>query len=186
LDVSNDPSYNYSYYLIKVANSTTITYNWQNTEYASLNGIMQIYRCNDDGSKTLIESTNVANGKATANLQLFTTAYSYSFTSDGVTYTEPSYYDCHVESTELQRYTVDITQIDVLPVVGLYLMDCHIYNVSSSIVTMEWMGMMKMTTNIEACIIGYREDIYGRVQVYESCVNQTSGSLTRNVALTGF
>jgi len=186
LDVSNDPSYNYSYYLIKVANSTTITYNWQNTEYASLNGIMQIYRCNDDGSKTLIESTNVANGKATANLQLFTTAYSYSFTSDGVTYTEPSYYDCHVESTELQRYTVDITQIDVLPVVGLYLMDCHIYNVSSSIVTMEWDGNDEDATNIEACIIGYREDIYGRVQVYESCVNQTSGSLTRNVALTGF
>jgi len=147
---------------------------------------MQIYRCNDDGSKTLIESTNVANGKATANLQLFTTAYSYSFTSDGVTYTEPSYYDCHVESTELQRYTVDITQIDVLPVVGLYLMDCHIYNVSSSIVTMEWDGNDEDATNIEACIIGYREDIYGRVQVYESCVNQTSGSLTRNVALTGF
>lgn len=186
LDVSNNPYYNYSYYLIQVANSTTITYTWENTEYAAISGIMQIYRCEDDGTRTLIESTNVANGKATANLQLFSTAYSYSFTKDDVTYTEPEYYDCHVESTELQGYTVNIAQIDVLPVVGLYLMDCHIYNVSSSIVKMEWDGNDEDATNIEACIVGYREDIYGRSKVYESCVNESSGSLTRNIALSGF
>ena len=187
LDVSNKPYYNYSYYLIKVANSTTITYTWQDTEYRFLNGIMQIYRCEDDATRTLIESTNVANGKATANLQLYSTAYSYSFTSnDGVTYTEPQYYDCHVESTEEQSYTVDISQIDVLPVVGLYLMDCHIYNSSPTVVTMEWDGNTEDPTGIQACIIGYREDIIGRVKVYESCVNQSSGTLTRNVALTGF
>lgn len=183
--VSNNPYYNYSFYLIGISNSSTITYTWQTTNFQYIDGTMIIERCNPDGSRSLIESTPITGGTATANLQLYTTAYSYSVVIDGRTYTDASYHDCHVESIASKNYYVDTTVLDVLPVIGLFLIDCQLSN-SSNTVTMSWNANIEDPTDLEACLIGYRDDLYGRTEIYRSCENKTSGSIIRIVPVSSY
>jgi len=74
--ISNDPATNLNLYLIKVANSSSVTYEWLTTEFQYIDGIMRIYKC-DNATRTIVESTPVVSGLANANIELVTQAYSY-------------------------------------------------------------------------------------------------------------
>lgn len=178
---SNNPYTNQSLFLVGIGNSSTIIYEWQTIDYEQIDGTMLIYRCEDDGSRTLIESNFIASGDATANLQLFSVPYSYAVVIDGVTYKEPQYYECHTESTTERSYLVDVSSSDIMPVIGLYLIDCEMTKVSDTVARMEWNANPNDNSDIEGCIVGYRELVGSRIEVYRDCVNQSSGSITRTV-----
>ncbi len=178
---SNKPYTNKSLYLIKVGNSSTIQYKWQTYDYQQIDGVMLIYRCENDGTRTLIDSTVIASGDATANLQLFTTAYSYAVSIDNVLYKDSKFYGCHVESITEREYLVDVTTAAFMPVVGLYLIDCEMTKISDTVAKMQWTANINDNSDIEGCIVGYRDLVGSRQEVYRSCVNQSSGTITRTV-----
>jgi len=176
---SNDPSTELDLYLIRTNYSTTVTFSWLTTTFQQFDGTMQIYRCNNDSTRSLVDSLSIINGIAYANIQLFFTSYSYEVIIDGTTYTD-AWTDCHIEAATERQLVVDLEEVTVLPVIGLFLVDCVMTN-SSNDVTMEWSANPEDTTSIEACIIGLRDTIYNQTEVYRNCSNQTSGSFTVTV-----
>lgn len=179
--VSNKPYTNLSLFLIPVSNSSTVTFTWQTTEFEPINGVMRIEKCNDDGTKSLIDSTLIGNGEATANLQLLTTPYSYSVIIGDEIFTEAQYNVCHVENTDSRRYFVDVSRVQVLPVIGLTLVSCGVEKVADNIVKMEWSTNPNDESIIEGCIVGKRSGISGLIEIYRNCTEGVTGSFTRSI-----
>lgn len=185
ITTSNNPVKQQKLYLIQAADSTTMTYTWQTTTFEYIDGTMLIYRCEDNGSTSLIESITVSGGIATANLNILTTAYSYKLVIGSTTYTDPSFTDCRVESSTTHTFYVDVTELDILPVVGLFLIDCKIENTSTDTVKMTWTANTEDTSDIEACIIAKRQTLRGQQEIFRNCTNASSGSFIRTIPNNG-
>jgi len=170
--ISNNPIGLLDLYMIGVNDSTTVAFTWLTTEFQPVDGTMKISKC-DSGNTTLVDSIAIINGVAYANLQLLLTPYSYEVVIDGVTYTD-SWTECHIEAATERELYVDLDRVSILPVIGLFLVDCVLSNVSD-VVSMRWSANPEDTSSIEACIIGSRQSIYNRTQIYKNCSNATSG-----------
>ncbi len=142
---------------------------------------MLIYRCELDNSRTLIDATSVSGGVATSNLQLFTTPYSYEIVIGNKTFREDSFTSCRVEHQTDHTFFVDTSEVDISPVVGLFLLDCSIEKAGNNTVTMRWASNEQNPTEIEGCIEAHRGTVNGLQQIYEDCTTGVTGSFTRTI-----
>lgn len=177
--VSNDPLTELDLFMIRTNYSTTVTFTWLTKNFQQFDGTMNIYRCNNDSTRSLVDSQTIINGIAYANIQLFFTSYSYEVIIEGVTYTD-AWTTCHIEAATERELLVDLDEIVILPVIGLFMVDCSLTNLSNN-VTMTWSANPEDTTTMEACIVGKRQTIYNLTEVYRNCSNQTSGSFSVTV-----
>lgn len=179
--LSNDgTTYNLNLYAIGVENSTTITFNWKTTGYVDIAGIMRVYRCNPNGTIYVVESLPITGGVATANLELLTAQYAYDVIIDGVVYQQESFFTCHVESLTIRTFFVDVSEVDLAPVIGLYLVDCVLDLVSDTTINMQWTSNPDNPATIEGCLVGYQNSISGMTEFYRNCSN-LSFSLLRTI-----
>lgn len=178
--VSNNPPYDIDYYLVSLGNSSTVTFTWYDTGYNLIDGIMRIYRCDINGTKTMVETTTISSGLAVANLVLVTQPYSYDVVIDGVTYADDEYNDCHIEPTTTRTYYVTLIENIISPVIGLFLIDCTLTR-AGDVVTMTWAANRESDESIQGCIIGLRDTLYGQTETYRSCTNSSSYTLAVTV-----
>jgi len=183
--ISNNPIGQKDFFLIPVANSSTVSYTWQTKEFQLIDGTLLIYRCNEDGTKSLVEATGISSGSAVANLELLTTAYSYEIVVGGVKYTDDSYTKCRVESETELEFFVDLLTLDVSPVIGLFSVDCGITNTSAHVVRMVWDANTEDPTDITACMYAQRQTINGLVTICSDCQEAVNGSFTRTIPDNG-
>ena len=183
--VSNKPVTNISMSLIKLNESGVIQYTWRTTSFQFINGLMIIKHCNDDGTKTLLSSIPVANGFASANLQLFTIPYSYEIIIDGITYTDSSFSVCHVENVQERSYFVDVDLIDILPAISLFLVDCVMTEPSNTTARITWTANQQDTGNIYGCMVGTQFTAFGEEEIFRNCSNSSVGDFTRTVPNNG-
>ena len=183
---SNNPITYRNLYLIKTNDSSTITFTWQTTEYQYIDGTMIIYKCEDNGSKSIVESVPIISGEAIANLQLLFTPYSYEVIIDGVTYTNiEGWTGCHVESSTTRTFFVDTSKVDVLPVVGLYFVDCVLEKIDNNTVSMEWNSNKEDSGYIQGCLLTKQMQLDGYITIGRSCVNSSTGNFTRDISGSG-
>jgi len=186
LSVSNNPIRTVDLFLISIENSTTITYTWHTPEWQYIDADMFIYSCNSDGTKSLIDTPTISSGKAVSNLQLYSQPYSYEVFYNGRLYQDNSTYSkCHVESTNEVGYLIDVSAINLEPVIGLFLVECGLERVGNNTVKMEWSGNSLDDSTIEACIIGKRATTIGVSEIYRNCTTSTTGSFTRVIPDNG-
>lgn len=180
--ISNNPTTNLSLFLIDLGNSSTVSFTWLTEEIQPIDGTMLIYRCNADGTRSLIESTPIVTGQAVANIQLVTQPYSYEVVINGITFTDVSFTTCHLEASTAVTYYIDVLQLDLVPVIGLFLIDCVMEKLGNTTVSMSWNANPgSPTIPIEACLLGFRSGVSGLVQIYENCTTATSGSIVRTI-----
>lgn len=174
--VSNNPARELQFYLIGIDNSTTVKYNWLSTNFELLDGTMRIYRCLDNGSKELIESTPVIAGAGYANIQLLLQPYSYDITVDGITYEDASGYgQCHTEATTEVTYYVDTSVVDLTSLIGLTNVECRLNKISNDTVNMVWTQNPEDSSYVSGCIIASRRQLGGLVEVYNNCSVESDG-----------
>lgn len=154
--------------LIGANDSSTITYSWQTTSYQAITGMLEIYKCNANGSRQLVESTSIISGVAVANLVLLYQQYAYEVIIDGERYTG-DYTTCHLESVTNPQYYVDIYGGDITTAIGLLLIDCKITQ-SGNNVTMLFSDIGG-DSDLEGCLQVSRQDIYGVTNVTRECSN---------------
>lgn len=186
ITVSNSPKTEQDLYLITIANSSTITYTWRSNQYQMIDGIMEVSRCNLDGSKDIVESVPIVGGAAVANLNLLTTPYSYSIIVNGVKYESDSFTTCHIESNSEVSYFVDLTPVDVTPVLGLLFIDCSVIKLNDTAVRMTWEQNPFYDATITGCLVGYRFSNLGMQEIYRNCTSATTYSLERTIPDSGF
>ena len=173
-------------YMINLGNSSTVSYTWQTTAYQPINGILKVYTCNANGSRSLVNSINIITGTAVANIQLIFQQYSYEVIIDGTTYTDSSFNTCHVESITNPIYYVNINDIDITPAIGLLFVDCTITQVNES-VTMSFDDIGGSDT-LYGCLFSKRKDIYGYTLSDTTCYNLTgagTGTINYNFPMDG-
>jgi len=181
--VSNNPQKDMPLFMIPINDSSTITFTWQTTEFQFIDGTMIIYKCNPDGTRSIVEIIPIVGGEAVANLQLLISAYSYEVIIDGTTYTlDPGWTTCHVESSTTRSFFVDISEVNVLPTIGLFLVDCSLTQTGNNTVRMRWNANSENPTNITGCIIGNRDTSNGIIQTYRNCTTGTTGDFVRNIS----
>lgn len=168
-EVNNTGTLNLTFLMIPLANSTTMVYNWFNTQFQTIDGTMNIYKCNPDGTRTLTESIVIVSGRAVSNIELFFTQYAYSVVTGGVLYRESSYFTCHIETSSPSTYYIDQTETDILPIIGLYLTSCSLKKAGNNTANLTWGSNYESAEPIEGCIIGYRGTVAGRTKIYENC-----------------
>jgi len=181
LYVSNTNPVELEIFLVNLTNVTPITYTWLSTNFINLNGIMKVYSCNNDATKTLIDSVSVVNGQAIINLDVTMTQYSLEFVYQGVTYDSGIWNPCQFITNSEYTYYVPIPTVDILPVIGLFMVDCTITPQGGNVYKMQWNLNDEDPTEIEGCIIGERTLINGKQQVYKKCENKTYGSFLVSV-----
>lgn len=169
--LSNNPRTYIPLYLIGVANSSTVKYNWFTENFQVIDGTMRIFRCDVNGSKNLVESLPIISSLATANIQLLTQAYSYDVIIDGIIYTDPvGYSACHIESITELTYYVDTSLIDIGTLIGLNAVACKINKTSNATALMIWGENPENTDDdVMGCIVGSRRSINGLVEVFSNC-----------------
>ena len=179
--LTNLQEYSLNQYLIKIDNSSTISFTWLSKSYHPLDGTMRIYTCNPDGSTSLVESTPVVSGEAVANLQLLVQPYSYDIVIDGEVFEDDSYTTCHIESKTERTFYVDLLGEDVSDTIGMLWVDCSVLETGLNEVTMNWSGNTEDDSNVTGCIVAYRQTIYDRLEIYRNCSDATPGSIVRTV-----
>jgi len=184
--VSNNPVFDLPIYTITLSNSTTVTYEWLRSGFfTSIDGTLKIYKCLIDGTRVLVESTPIVNGNAVGNLNLVFTQYSYEVIIGNITYTDSSFNTCHAESTTDPTYFVDIDQINIVPAVGLFMVDCGLTLVDNDTVRLDWNDNIESGTVIQGCLRQYRNDIYNRTLISTNCSVGEVNTLTVNYVLDG-
>jgi len=178
---SNNPTTYKKYYLLSLGNSTSVAYTWLTTEFQNINGLMEISKCNNNGTKSVVSIVPIVGGSAVANIDYVDTRYSYSVYVDGVKYSEESFTPCHVESSLTPTYYVQISQVNPLPVTGLKSVTCSMDKLDDSTARMTWNSNPYNTETIEGCLVGYLASFKGPVEVYRNCTNSISYSLTRTI-----
>ena len=181
--VSNNPVTNQSLFLIKIADSSTVKYIWRTTNHILVDGTMRIYRCNDDATKSLVESVTVIQGIAAANIELLTRAYSYDIIVDGRIYNDPiGYSKCHVEAFTEVNLFVNIEEEIPFATVALGSLRCNLVKGIGNSVTMSWSPNPQDASYVTGCLIGYTKAIYGNIEVYNNCSTEPDGySRTVNI-----
>ena len=176
ITISNNPQTELSLFLIKTANSSTVTYNWFTSNFQLITGTMRIYQCNPDGSQDLIESTPVISGVATANIELLTQPYSYDIVIDGQVFSNTDDYSrCHIESATELTFFVDTEIIDIAPLIGLGAIQCTITKATNTSVNMTWTANPELAGYVQGCVIANRRTITGNVEVLNNCSTEEEG-----------
>lgn len=184
--VSNSPTKQLSLFLIPLNESTTVKYNWLSTSFELLDGTMRVFKCNDDGSKTLVSSPLVIDGVASENIELLNQPYFYDIIVDGVLYQDTdSFSQCHLEAQTELTYYVDILQTDISDPLGLYQVQCNVTKTGVDTVKVEWNQNPEDSSPMTGCIIANRLMPSGWQQVYINCTS-TSFSIERTIPNTGF
>ena len=167
---SNNPTYNQSLFLIPLANSTTVTFNWFTREYQPIDGTMLVYRCEGGGDRLLVSSTPIINSLATVNLELVTQAYSYDIIMGERLITNPdSFSRCHIESETDITYYVDIGLVNVTVPIGLTSVECSMNRTGVNTVKMEWDDNPFDDRTLTGCLFAYRVNINGNVLIHTNC-----------------
>lgn len=174
-EVSNDPTAELLASLISINDSQTVSFEWLTTDYTVVDGVMEAYRCNTDGSRTLVESVPVASGIGTVNLQLFEQLYSFNIIIGEQKY-NGNYSICSPVSQTEVRYYVDVGVNSLVPVQNLMFTNCTVTN-QSNIVTMTWSSNEILVNDIEGCIVGYRNVMGAKKEVYRECDTNNFGLL---------
>ncbi len=183
--IGNNPSLNLTFHLITIANSTSVQFTWLTTEFQTIDGIMKIYKCNPDGTRSLTDSVVIVSGLAVSNIQLLFQQYSYEITMGANTFTDASFTMCHQEFSNEVTYFVDTAQIDITPLIGLMLTTCTLRNTSVNTVTMNWStNQNDLLTPIIGCMIAYRKSVAGNIKIYENCTTGTENSIVRTIPTT--
>jgi len=183
ISVSNNPPTRQDLFMIKIDNSSTITYNWFTTESIPIDGILEIYKCNADNSKSLTESIPIVNSVAVANIQLLFQQYSYEVIYNGVRYNNQGFSTCHVEDDTAASYYVDVSGIDITPAIGLLLVDCKMTKIGTNQVQMNFSDITGENLQIEGCMKLIRTDMNGQVQDEIVCENGSSKSFTHSFSI---
>lgn len=179
-NISNNPIYELPLYLIPLNDSSTVNYNWFTTGFQPIDGIMHVYKCEQDGTRTLIESAPITDGNSLANIELLNTPYSYEIYTGGKTYTNNvSYTQCHLESQTDITYYVDVSGTDYGSQIGLYSVQCSVTK-SGQDVQVNWSSNPEDDSAITGCIQAYRDTSSGQVLIYENCTS-TGFSITRTI-----
>jgi len=182
IQLSNNPTTNYSLFLIPTLNSSTVKYNWFTTSFQPINGIMRVYQCNPDGTFNLVESTPIIAGVASANIEMLSQAYKYDVVIGGVIFEDPtSYSKCHVESQTELTYYVDIGGADISSLIGLQGVECNLVKVGSDIATLSWEQNTLDTAIMNGCILAYRKVFAADQKIFENCTN--SSVYTKSVSV---
>ena len=175
---SNNPITNITYYLIPTASSNTVTYTWLTEDLQTVDGTMRIFKCEDDGTKSLVESIPIISGEGIANIELLTQAYSYDITFGGVLYTDTdSYTRCHVEgSTSITLYVDTRETQQTQQLQGLSSIQCSLTkSATNNTVVMSWAPNPQDSSYVSGCILAERLMVTGEVPVYNNCSVEAEG-----------
>lgn len=184
--VSNSPKLNKNLYLVSYLNSSTVSYTWRTNQYQLIDGLMEISKCNANGTKSIVESVPIVGGNAVANINLLTSAYSYAVYIDGRRYEGDGFTPCHVESANTASYFIDINPIDIMPVIGLSYVNCSLIKVNDSVARMTWQSNDYDSSSITGCLVVYRSMVTGLREVYNYCSVSGSYSIERSIPNDGF
>lgn len=173
--VNNFNPYNLSLYLISLNQSNTITYTIFTKAYAPIDGLLRVYRCANDGSRTLVDIATIIGGNAISNLELLNTPYSYEIYSDGITYTDYTGYSaCHLESSQSVNIYVDTSPADWSDFIGLNQIDCNLTKVTNTTAEVRWGTNPEDSSTITGCLYAYRESISNQTLIHEACTSSTN------------
>lgn len=179
LTLSNNPTTNLSLFLIKINESSTIVFNWLTLGYQPIDGIMRVFRCNNDGSRSLTESVPVTGGSTgsnSPNLQLLTQAYAYDIIIDGTIFQDfNSYSKCHVETQSERTYFVNVDETDISPILGLFSIECDLTKITNESVRMTWEANPEVEGFVSGCISVDRTSINGSVTIFDNCSTLAEG-----------
>jgi len=184
LNINNTSPTYLQFFLSPLNETTTIKYNWVDTNYNLINGIMHIYKCNNDGTKTLLANTIISDGIAYGNIQYNTQAYAYSVTVGSTTHSESSYNTCHAEYNTEITYYVTLTTTTIPEYIGFITKECTITQTNTTTAKIDWEINDEDETSSQACIIGVTLSNTGQTKVMESCTNSTIGG-TYSANITG-
>lgn len=183
---ANAPVLNKSFTMIRLNESSTVLFTWLTTTYKVIDGVMEIYRCAGDGSRTFVGSTPIIDGAAPVNIELLNTPYSYEIIVDGTRYTDDtSFTKCHIETETTRRFLVDIEGVDVTPVIGLYSIPCNVTKTGNNTVKLEWGENPEDSSTITGCMQAFRHTVAGTTKVYENC-SSTANSILATIPVSGF
>jgi len=184
---SNQYPTNESMYLIGIDNSTTITFTWRTPFYDYINAQMLIYTCDANNSITLKDTVNINNGVAVSNLELLSQPYYYQVLYNGVIYEDTATFSsCHTENNQAVTYLIDLFDINLDPVIGLYLVDCGLEEVTPNNVKMQWTSNPYSSSDITACLVGKRLMPSGYVEIFRNCTSAPSGSFIRSIPVNSY
>jgi len=176
ISASNNPPANYSFYMIPVSNSSTVSYTWMDRNFQLLEGTMRIWKCNENNTKVLVSSSPVISGVTTANIELLTQAYSYDIIVDGVIYNDPSGYSaCHVENTQSLLYYVDVITQSIDQTFGLNSVNCIVSKVDNTTINAQWTANPNNSTYVQACVEGYQSTLFGQKLFFTNCSDSGVG-----------
>jgi len=178
---SNDPTTYDKYYLLDNSNSTSVSYTWLTSEFQNINGLMEISKCNANGTQSVVSIVPIVGGSVVANIDYVYTRYSYSVYVGGTKYSEESFTPCHVENSLTPTYYVTVSSSNPLPVTGLKSVTCSMDKPSDTTARMTWNSNPYSSESIQGCLVGYVSSFKGLVEVYRNCTNSTSYSLTRSI-----
>lgn len=176
------PPTNLSLYLVRLNESNTIIYTWLTTAFQPIDGQMKIYRCQSDGSRILVESPPIINGKAIANIELLNTLYSYEVFTNGELFQDfDSYSKCHIEAETAITITIDILRIDISSQIGLLGIPCNVTKTGNNTVRVSWGENEEDTSTITGCLEAYRGSISNDTLIEQACTSVTN-TITRTIA----
>jgi len=171
--------------MILLNESSSIEITWLTTSYEPISGTLEVYECQGDGSRTLLESTTIINGLSVINIELINKLYSYEIIVNGITYTNSEgFTKCHVEPSIERQFLVDLEEIDITPIVGLYSIQCNLTKILNNTVNMSWGYNPENTDTLTGCMQAYRHTVTGTTLVYEEC--DTDGNILAVVPASGF
>ena len=185
--VSNNPTYELPLYMILLNESSTIIYTWYTSEFQLIDGTMRVYRCNINGSRSLVESTPIVAGASSSNIKLLNQPYAYDVIIGGTIYEDyDSFTKCHTESSLEVVYFVDVGVLEIEPILGLNSIFCSLNRTGNSTVEMSWSPNQQQDGYVSGCITAYRKTIYGSTEVYNNCSVESDGySREVSIPVTG-
>ena len=187
LSISNSPTVQLDLFLIAINESTTVSYTWLTNNFQEIDGTMKVYKCNADGTQDLVESVPIINGGSSANLELFTQAYSYQVVVDDTVYTDANAWTrCHIESETSLSFTVDTQPINIDEIIGLKSIVCSLEKAGNNTVTMTWgPNPENSVDDVQGCIIAERTTVSGLQEVYNNCTVEEDFTRTVHIEDNG-
>ena len=177
---------NVSLYMIRLNESSTIQYTWLTSAYQPIDGTMQIFECNGDGSTTLVASIPIVDSLAIGNIELVSQPYSYKVIIDGELFEEyNSYSKCHIESDTTRQYLVTIAGEDLVPIIGVNNIQCNVTKTGANTVKVSWGDNPDDVTPINGCLYASRFTLGSYNQFYYNCTS-TTNSIERTIPNSGF
>lgn len=174
LILSNSPTTNLTIFMIPSSNATTVEYTWTTSAFQPIDGTMNVFRCNADGSQSLTDSPVIVSGRAVSSIELLNALYRYTVTIGSTTFAQPSFSTCHPESSTSLTFRVNTGLINVVPAVGLLLTDCSLTKVDNNTVNLQWGTNDKSDSTITGCVTARKNTIYGISTVLQNCSNTSN------------